>query len=326
MRKGWLSVIPVSFVSALILAVCCSDGVSLLWMAGALSVAGCMLLVLQDNSFGRKYSKLIYLVQAVLLVLSALVPEVSADGGLNPRLVVFSFATAAAMCASLLVSLFARCGDANFLLGEYRGKDFVLDAMRIVYSMLLIMVLLAVALTDGARPLLRDIVAIVGVLLAALLFGLVLVRFLSMYSIEKAREEAEAPTEGDIQLFRHVQGFLDDGQKFLDCNLTVDEICRRLGTNRCYISRSVNACTGFSVPRYINNKRVQYAKDLYTRNMSLKVSELALLSGFGSGVTFNTAFRLETGISPRDWCRDQRDRAALEQQRPSKSGEQEPEP
>ena len=65
--------------------------------------------------------------------------------------------------------------------------------------------------------------------------------------------------------------------------------------------------------------------ELYQGNMSLKVSELAVLSGFSNGVTFNTAFRLETNMSPRDWCRERRDEAAKERKRLSKLMEQEQE-
>lgn len=316
--KGWLLLIPSSLLLSSVLSLFYSDGLSFLWVIGSLSVAGSMLLVLLDKSLCRVASKVILLFQVAVLMLSVWAPEYSGNWTLSPRLVLFSIGTALAMCASLAVNLYSKSGDTEFLLGEYRGKEFLLDATRVVYSLLQITVILAVALTFWIESTVRMIVCIACTLVSVCLMALIALRFISMYKIEKTMSASEAPTEGEIQLYRQIQELLDDEKPFLDPNLNVDEICKQLGTNRSYISRSINACTGLSVPRYINNRRVLYAMELYRNNLSLKVSELAVMSGFSNGVTFNTAFRLETDMSPRDWCRECRDEAAKEKKRLSR--------
>ena len=322
--KGWFFLIPFSLLMSLVLSVCL-DGLSFLWAIGAMCVAGNMMLVLTDRSLGRLPSKIIFLAQVVLLILAAWAPEISDRWPLSPRLVVFSAGTAVTMCVSLFINLYSKAVDAEFLLGEYRGKQFLLDATRVFYSILQITVLLAVALTFWMGTPVRTIVGIACTVISACLIILVSLRFYSLYKIEKKISAEEAPTEGEIVLYRQIQEVLDETKPFLDPNLNVDEICKQLGTNRSYISRCINACTGLSVPRFINNKRVQYAMELYQKNLSLKVSELAVLSGFSNGVTFNTAFRLEVNMSPRDWCRERRDEAAKERKRLSNYLEQEPE-
>ena len=322
--KGWLGIIPLSLLLSSALSVIYSDGLSFLWVIGSLSVAGSMMLVLLDRSLGRLASKTIFLFQAAVLVLSAWAPEYSGNWTISPRLIVFSVGTSVAMCVSMIVNLYSKSGDTEFLLGEFRGRHFLLEATRVVYAMLQNTVLLFVALSFWMGPTVRNIVCIVCIVISAGLIVLITLRFLSMRKVEKRIYTAGAPTEGEIQLYRQIQELLDDGKPYLDPDLNVDEICKQLGTNRSYISRCINACTGFTVPRFINNKRVMYAMELYQKDMSLKVAELAVLSGFGSGVTFNTAFRLETNMSPRDWCRERRDEAAKERKRLSKYLEQEP--
>lgn len=325
LRRSWLLLVPLTFVISSILSVYYSDGLTFLWAVGSLSVAGCMVLVLLDATLGRRPCKILFLFQALLLLLSAFMPEFSSGTMLSPRLIVFSVGTSVAMCVSLFVNLYYKSLDADFLLGEYRGRDFLADAMRVVYALLLNTVLMAVAETYWASSLIRISVGILAVVLALFFFTIISMRFYAMYTIERTLNAEGVPSESDTQLYRQIIELMDNSKPFLDPSLNVDEICKQLGTNRSYISRCINACTGFSVPRFINNRRVLYAMELYQGNMSLKVSELAVLSGFSNGVTFNTAFRLETNMSPRDWCRERRDEAAKERKRLSKLMEQEQE-
>ena len=323
--KEWLSLIPFSLLASSVLSVFYSDGLSFLWAIGSLSLAGSMMLVLMDRSLGRLASKIIFLFQVAVLILSAWAPEYSGSWPISPRMAVFSIGTAISMCVSMVVNLYSKSGDADFLMGEYRGKDFLIDATRVAYAIFQVTILLIVALVFWMGGPLRLIVAIVCTVTSVGLMLLIAFRFYSLYRIEKTNGSTAAPTEGEIQLYRQIQELLDDSKPFLDQNLNLDEICKQLGTNRSYISRCINACTGLSVPRFINNKRVQYAMELYQKNLSLKVSELAVMSGFSNGVTFNTAFRLEVNMSPRDWCRERRDEAAKERKRLSNYLEQEPE-
>ena len=80
------------------------------------------------------------------------------------------------------------------------------------------------------------------------------------------------------------------------------------GEDKSYLSKVINSCTGMNYPQFVNNYRVRYSMDLFRRDPRLKVSELAMMSGFHSGVTFTLASRLFLGKTPSDWCREYRER------------------
>jgi len=42
--------------------------------------------------------------------------------------------------------------------------------------------------------------------------------------------------------------------------------------------------------------------ELFKKDTRLRVSELAMMSGFKSGVTFNLAFKLFLNQNPSEWC------------------------
>ena len=245
---------------------------------------------------------------------------------LSPRLIIYGMGTAVAMCASMVVNLVSKCGDSDFLFGEYRGKNFVLDSMRVVYSMVQITVLLMVTVTFWADAKIRLVVNVLCLVASFILFVLIQLRFHALYVIEKTSENNSDPTDVELALYRQVVEVLEGQKLFLDPALTMDDICRQLGSNRSYTSKCINNCTGMTVPRFINNYRVRYAMELFRQNAKLKVAELSILSGFGNGITFATAFRLETNMNPRDWCRDVRDELSIERKRLSRKKVPEPEP
>lgn len=317
-QRGLIYFVPLSIVLSLILTVFFSGGLSILWVIGAVSMAGSMLLVLCDRSLGRRNSYYVFLFQVVVLLVSAVLPDRTDDGWLSPRLIMFGLGVGVAMCTSMIMSLLSKCGDSDFLFGEYHGKDFILDAMRVVYSMVQITVLLLVAVTYSAGPVARFVVCLVSLILSVGVFILIQLRFSSMYEIRKRSELAVNPSDSELGLYGQIVDVLESNKLYLNPSLTVDEISKALGTNRSYISRCINACTGLSVPRFINNYRVRYAMELYRGNTKLKVADLAAMSGFGNGITFATAFRLETNMNPRDWCRDVRDEVAKERKRLSR--------
>lgn len=94
---------------------------------------------------------------------------------------------------------------------------------------------------------------------------------------------------------------------FLRPTLTEDELAQMLGTNRAYLSRAIclhgqcNYCT------FIKRCRVQYSMDVFVKNPSLRVKDLAALCGFNTETSFNNAFKDCVGTSPGKWCKKYRD-------------------
>lgn len=103
-------------------------------------------------------------------------------------------------------------------------------------------------------------------------------------------------------LFERMREKMSEDKLFLSPSFSVDELSRALYTNRGYLSRMINSCTGMNFNMLMNDYRVHYAMGLFRTNPKMKVSELMELSGFNNPVTFNNAFKLIMNVTPGEWC------------------------
>ena len=108
------------------------------------------------------------------------------------------------------------------------------------------------------------------------------------------------------ELYCRILDLFDTSKPYLVDGMTVSEVARMLFTNKVYVSRAINDCTGKNFCQFINYYRVMYAVQLFNDNPYLKVSDLSDMSGFHNQVSFNMAFRLIMHETPSDWCRRQR--------------------
>ena len=122
-------------------------------------------------------------------------------------------------------------------------------------------------------------------------------------------EEGDEMIIGDEDLFRRCCFYMENKRPFLVDALTLSDVAAALFTNTLYLSRTINAFSGKNFRRFVNDYRVDYAMNLFRKNMSLKVSELSEMSGFHTVVTFNMAFKLVKGVAPSIWCQAERFRA-----------------
>ncbi|MCX6269351.1 MAG: helix-turn-helix domain-containing protein [Bacteroidetes bacterium] len=104
-----------------------------------------------------------------------------------------------------------------------------------------------------------------------------------------------------------LEALMQNEKAFIQSDLTIDHLARRLETNSKYISQIINEFYQQNYFHYINSYRVNEAKLLLTNPANDKYSILGIssMAGFASKSTFNTAFRKFTGITPSEF-RDQR--------------------
>ena len=119
----------------------------------------------------------------------------------------------------------------------------------------------------------------------------------------KPRSAPGEPFVPDHNLYERCCRYMTERRPFLVESFSLTDLCNAMFTNKVYLSRTINECAGKNFRQWVNSYRVQYAQDLFRRNMSLKVVDLATLSGFHSASTFNQAFKLVMDESPSDWCR-----------------------
>lgn len=108
------------------------------------------------------------------------------------------------------------------------------------------------------------------------------------------------------ELFSRIIVLFDNEKPYLDSDLTINEVARRLFSNKAYVSKAVNMYTGKNFCQFVNFYRVMYSVGLFDENPYLRVSELAEMSGFHTMASYNSSFHVVMGDSPGEWCRKYR--------------------
>ena len=161
----------------------------------------------------------------------------------------------------------------------------------------------------------RTVVTVAAVALAGVAFPIARVVYRWACSRLERRRDMEEETvvvhlTGE-ELFNRLCAYMENKKPFLVEAFTLNDLAAAMFTNTLYLSRTINAYSGKNFRRFVNDYRVEYAMGLFRKNMSLKVSELAELSGFHTVVTFNMAFKLVKGVTPSIWCQSERMRSTL---------------
>ena len=115
------------------------------------------------------------------------------------------------------------------------------------------------------------------------------------------------PEENDEfmkNLYEKAVDYMESQLPYLDPDFTQEVLARILYSNKLYLSRTINTMSGRNFRQFVNFHRVQYAMTLFRKDPKLKIGEVAALSGFNSGVSFNMAFKVNTGKTPSEWLQE----------------------
>lgn len=293
--------------------------------AGLLCLAGSMAVILSESVLRRVMA---WCAVAVQLLLAACYIAASMAGwpvpvGLWPLYFVISAFLPAVIVLS--AGLLSRCGDPVFLSSDIKGTDAIRAYSPYVLSLLMFVSGAVVWMSHSLPPPFNSILAAASLLallaMVLILYIRLLVGLKRLALIESEVILPPAASQGGISLadkalFQKIEQYLVEKKTYLRQDFSIDLLAREVCSNRSYISRCVNNCTGYSFPRYINSMRIKYAQEAFLADMDLMVTDLYQLSGFASGVNFTIAFNLEVGENPRDWCRRQRVREVSEEDSP----------
>ncbi|MEA1943702.1 MAG: helix-turn-helix transcriptional regulator [Pseudomonadota bacterium] len=161
-------------------------------------------------------------------------------------------------------------------------------------------------LDHGNAPLSADLMAGIqaACALAILIVMSVAIRYRATHplAIEAPARTRSPASEDDRALGHRIRDILSSEQLFLDPDLKVAGLARRLREPEYRISRAISAGLGEpNFNRLVNRHRIEYAmaqlRDPNCANRS--ILEIALDSGFASLGPFNRAFKDTTGQTPR---------------------------
>ena len=109
------------------------------------------------------------------------------------------------------------------------------------------------------------------------------------------------------RIYERLETYFKEMNPYLESNLSIDMVARHLYTNKVYLSKAVKRFSGLNFCQYVNRHRILYSMELFSRDPSLRMNELATMSGFNAVASFNISFRAFMNESPGDWSRKYRE-------------------
>lgn len=104
-------------------------------------------------------------------------------------------------------------------------------------------------------------------------------------------------------LYQRILVYMEEKKPYLDEDLQMDKLAAAVYTNKTYLSRTINVMSGRNFCQFVNYYRIMYAVQIMERDRRVKVSELAMLVGFHTVVSFNMAFKLYMNTTPTEYLR-----------------------
>lgn len=94
---------------------------------------------------------------------------------------------------------------------------------------------------------------------------------------------------------------MEEEKLFKRVDLTIEMLAEHLGTNRTYLSRTVNQCFSMPFRHWLNSYRIEQSIQFMLQHPEANQNVIARESGFMNASAFNHKFKTVTGESPRLW-------------------------
>ncbi len=161
-------------------------------------------------------------------------------------------------------------------------------------------VLIVAAQIAGAAHLKPWIISLYSVGTLLLIGGLSLSRSLATLDPAPATPESDPVQEAnDAEIMVRLDALMGRDRLYLDPDLTLGRLARRLGLPAKQLSAAINRSTGENVSRYVNRIRVGEAQRTLKAGQSVTYSMFS--AGFQTKSNFNREFLRVTGQTPSAW-------------------------
>lgn len=136
------------------------------------------------------------------------------------------------------------------------------------------------------------------------LIALMIAAIVTAASLMQPRPTVQAAaTDEDSLLEKIAYDFLVETQLYLDTNLTIERLAKRLHVPMRSLSAAINQTKGMNISQYVNGFRLDHAANLL-ENTNLSVTEVAGQSGFLTRSNFYREFQRRYGKSPAAYRQD----------------------
>jgi YesN/AraC family two-component response regulator len=118
---------------------------------------------------------------------------------------------------------------------------------------------------------------------------------------ETSAEHNSKDTEKFEELALRITTLMKENKVFLQPDLNLMDLAQMLNTNQKYVYIAFSKVLDTKFSEYVNRLRIDYASHILQENPSLKLNEVAQMSGYSSSATFYRNFKQFLGCSPKEF-------------------------
>ena len=284
----------------------------------SLNTSFSLLLLLPDNYKDFRRS-IISAGVAVLISFSASVSAIA--GWIRPALALLSLAAIVPLSVCFIFRSFDMLRDVQFLMMTASGWEIMISMIKCTFisfsSVIAVMAFVSVILSDICGLW----IAFSSSLAALLTYVILFLRSITGTAFVTWSGENAPVCDNDVSksaylnagegtdkfIYSKICKYMEDSRPYLNPFYSLDNMSKDIATNKTYISKVLNENSALNFCQWVTRYRVEFAREQFLKDPSLKVRELSDMSGFNSQVTFNMAFKLFYGVTPGQWCKEQRD-------------------
>jgi len=133
------------------------------------------------------------------------------------------------------------------------------------------------------------------------------VLFQTDISLDQSKRKKALLDDGKIKQYtKQLLVYLKESRPYLDANLSLRSLAEQMDIHPNQLSWLLNESIGKNFNDFINHYRIESFKSLSSdpKNSDITIMGLAYDSGFNSKTVFNTYFKKETGITPKQFLRN----------------------
>ncbi|WP_460217959.1 helix-turn-helix domain-containing protein [Psychroserpens sp. MEBiC05023] len=104
-----------------------------------------------------------------------------------------------------------------------------------------------------------------------------------------------------LELKQKLLSLMIDDQVYKENNISLEILANRLGTSKHNTSQIINEHFKENFFEFLNDFRIDEAKELLISNNTMNITEILYEVGFNNKVSFNNAFKKRTGLTPTQY-------------------------
>ena len=128
------------------------------------------------------------------------------------------------------------------------------------------------------------------------------------HNIESDNFLYESGNVANMSLKNRLLLYFESEKPYLENNISIDDVAMKLYTNKTYLSKTINEELNKNFRELVNYFRIKEAMEIFEKDDSISINDLMHKCGFNNNASFTSAFKINTGFTPGEWCKDVKNR------------------